>query len=187
MGDVYLRRYCHVYSLLQFRKRHPAEAVVSAPFIVVGSSVSEKAGVEAGKIALILLAAALATATVLMLHLVVGDLGAVALWLSFAYVWLLASSPELMAVSQAILVGTLLMVRRRVSDLRAWTGMALLAGGTTVTNVVKPIAAWAVSSWRDVAAGTELRRHVRMLLWLGASLLGVLVAVAAAGDDDGLP
>lgn len=176
-GDVYLRRYCHVYSLLQFRKRHPAEAVVSAPFIVVGSSVAEKAGEEAGKIALILLAAVLATATVLMLYLVVGDLGAVALWLSFAYVWLLASSPELMAVSQAILVGTLLLVRRRVRDLRVWTGMALLAGGTTVTNVVKPVAAWGVGAFGDSATVRELRRHVRTVLWLGAGLLGVLLVV----------
>ena len=176
-GDVYLRRYCHVYSLLQFRKRHPAEAVVSAPFIVVGSSVTEKAGEEAGKIALILLAAALATATVLMLYLVVGDLGALALWLSFAYVWLLASSPELMAVSQAILVGTLLLVRRCVRDLRVWTGMALLAGGTTVTNVVKPVAAWGVGAFGDSSAIRELRRHVRTVLWLGAGLLGVLLVV----------
>lgn len=176
-GDVYLRRYCRANSLFHFRKRHPAEAVVAAPFVVVGSSIARKNGEEPAKIAMILMAAALATATVLMLYLVVGDAGAVALWLSFAYVWLMASAPELLAVSQAILIGTLLMVRRRVTDLRAWAGMALLAGGTTVTNVVKPVAAWGVCHVRDPAARDELRRHVRTLLKIGAGLLGVFLLV----------
>ena len=56
-GDVYLRRYCDMASLFRMRKRHPAEAIVAAPFAIVGSGVSEKAGEDVAKIALIALAA----------------------------------------------------------------------------------------------------------------------------------
>lgn len=175
-GDVYLRRYCDMVSLFRMRKRHPAEAIVAAPFAIVGSSVNEKAGEDAAKIALVAMSAALAAATVCLLWLVTKDAGAMALWLSFAYVWLLASAPELFAVSQAILIGTLLMVRRGVKDCRAWVGMAALAGGTTVTNVIKPLVAWGVSLWHDRTAWAGLRQNGRRLA-LGALI--ALVALAA--------
>jgi len=150
---------------------------VAAPAVMVASTIAARAGEEPAKIALILMSAALAAGTVWMLWLVTGDVGAVAMWLSFAYVWLLASEPELFAVSQAVLVATLLLVRRKVTDLRVWGGMVLLAGGVTVTNVVKPIAALAVTFGRDGAVVEALRRHARKFLLGIGSLLAFLAVV----------
>lgn len=179
-GEVYLERYCHIECMFRMRKRHPAEMIVAAPAYIVGSSVAQRGGEEPAKIALIMLFAAVSAAGVGLLWLVTEDLGAVALWLSFAYVWLLASAPELFAVSQLILIGTLLMVKRRVRDYRAWTGAALLAGGVTVTNFVKPLAAWAVCLKGDVQARLALRRQTKRLALIGGGIAAALVLAELA-------
>jgi len=174
-GDIYLRRYVSFAGAMRIRKRHPAEPIVAAPLAVVGSTVREWAGVESAKIALILLSAALGAFTAYLLWLVTADLGAVAVWLSFAYVWLLASAPEMFAISQTVLVATLLMVRRKVTDLRMWGGMVLLAGGITITNGIKPIAAFFCSSGRGLETLKFLRRNLKTVL-AAAGLVGVAFA-----------
>lgn len=176
-GEVYMRRYCDVYSIFRIRKRHPAEAIVAAPAYVVGSAVASRAGQEPAKVAQILLFAAVAAVTAGLLWLLTEDLGAMALWLSFGSVWLLASAPELFAVSQLILVGTLLLVKRNVRDLRAWLALTLLAGGTTITNVVKPVAAWCTGVLRDRSARAALRHHAGKI-GLGLAVLFVALAFA---------
>ena len=179
-GEIYLHKYINIATMFRIRKRHPAEPVILAPAYVIGSSVCEKAGPEPAKIALILLFAALGAATVWMLGRLVRDPGAVAIWLSFAYVWLLAAEPEVFAVSQAILIGVLLMVRRGVRHPSAWLGMAALAGGATLTNGIKPLLAWGVTTFGGTADGTDWRTRCRRLAKPLAGLAAlVLIGIAA--------
>jgi len=179
-GEAYMNRFCNIHSIFRMRKRHPAGGIIMAPAYVIGSSVAQKAGLEASKHALIVFSAALAAITVWMLWLVVADLGAVAIWMSFAYVWLLASAPEFFSISQMILIGILLMMKKGVRDLRAWVAMVLLAGGTTITNFVKPMAAWGVLALHDRQIVQGLRIHAKKLI-VGALVLfavGVVVEIS---------
>lgn len=173
-GEVYLKRYCSIFSMFRMRKRHPAADLVTAPAFLVGAMVEPKAGPEAAKIANILLFAAVGAATVALIRLLTGDTASTALFLSFAYTWLLSGSPELFAVSQLILVATLLLVKRQVDDIRVWAGMTLLACGTTITNAVKPVAAFLVLLPRNPGLLLALRRQARKIL------IGLLVLAAAA-------
>lgn len=179
-GDVYLRRYSNIYSIFRIKKRHPGEVIAAAPWYVVGTMVAAKAGEKPAKIAMVILSGALAAATVWLLWAVVGDLGAVVLWISFAYVWLLAAAPELFAVSQAVLLGVLMMVKREIRDIRAWAGVSLFAGAVTITNVVKPVLAFgAFVGPQQIFKQTSVRRYGRQIVWgvLGLLLAGVLLEI----------
>jgi len=74
-----------------------------------------------------------------------------------------------------VLVVTLLMVRRKVTDLRMWGGMALLAGGVTITNGIKPVVAFFCSSGRGLETLKFLRRNLKTVL-IAVGLVGTAFA-----------
>lgn len=165
--------------MMETNHRHPLLSLTVAPIVAVGMTVHQKLGEEPAKRAVLVCYAFFGALGCLLLWLVLAKanvgraprIAALALWLSFAHVWIVGGVAESFTLSIPIFLGTLLMVVCGVRDVRAWLGVSVLAGGVTVTNGVKPLLAWIAAD--ASAAIRSLRR--RTVLW---TLAGGVVLLA---------
>jgi len=189
-SEAYVTHFTSPLGILEVNHRHPLAAVVSSPITAVGLMVSYRAEREFGYQAVICCFGLIGACCCLLLWQVLKKareadagktgalrLAALALWLSFSHVWLLAGLAEYFGISLAILLGVLLMVLYDVRDARAWLGASALAGGVTVTNFIKPLAAWLVAA-DGVSCLRRLRRRT-VVLGLAAAAGGLAVAALA--------
>jgi len=187
-SEGYVTHYTCPVGIMEVNHRHPLMALATAPVTLVGLLVSFRAGCDIGTYAVLGCFALIGALTCWLLWLVMKKAGAerwpriaaIALWVSFAHVWILGGIAELFCISIPIMLGVLLMVVCKVRDPRAWAGMTVLAGGVTVTNFIKPLAAWIVA-----AEGLRSIRglHRRIVLLILAVLVGggILIALAVIG------
>jgi len=184
-SEGYVTHYTSPVGLMEVSHRHPLAALAMAPVTLVGLLVTFRAGPGVGHYAVIGCFALIGALTCWLLWTVLKKSGAerlsrisaMALWLSFAHVWILGGVAELFSISMAIMLGVLLMVLCDVRDVRAWIGASALAGGVTVTNFVKPVVAWLVA-----AGGLRFvcKLRIRTVMIAAAVALGGLVAAALA-------
>ena len=172
-SEAYVTWYVNVYSAFSVNHRHPLMGAAFLPITLVGSSVAQRMGPEAGSRAVLVVFALVGALTFGLLWLVMTKAGvplvqrvvSAALWLSFAHVWILGGIAESFGVSQLILLGVLLMVVCRVRDWRVWTAVGAFAGAVTVTNGVKPFLAWIAGGAQD----EDARRMRKRVLLIGAA------------------
>ena len=171
-GEGYLLHYRSFRYTFEFSTRHPLASVVMLPARIVGGRVMDRFGEEASAVAILMFFALMAAASIALVNLITHDLGATALFTAFAYTWMLGATADLFALSELILLGTLLLVRHRETRAPFYLGMAALAGAVTVTNGLKPLLAM-------TAAGYMKRPSRRALVWsaVGGGTLA-LVAVS---------
>ena len=178
-SEGYLSWYTNIGTLFSVNHRHPLMTVVFSPITVVGSSVAQRLGEEAGRRAVIGVFALVGALDFLLLWLVMAKSGAgrvqrisaAVLWMSFAHVWILGGIAESFPVTMAILLGTLLLAAYQVRDWRVWAAAGALAGAVTVTNVVKPILAWIAGVDGDEAFRRGRRRLLLRVAAAGAGLV----------------
>lgn len=140
-SEGYLQRYGCIGTVFDFRPRHPCVQAVMLPLCALGSRMVHDGHAELVAPLVLAVFAAVAAATMFFLWHVSDDAASVVLYLSFAYAWILGGTADLFTLSEAVLLATLAMVASGAWDWRAWFWMSALAGGITVTNVVKPLLA----------------------------------------------
>lgn len=180
-SDGFLPHYTSLHGIFEVNSRHPCLKQILAPIVLVGSSVADKAGPEAGKKAVISVFALIWTFNFFLLGFVmlkagaskVACLAAAALWLSFAHVWILGGIVESFGVSGLLMLGTLLLIIYGVRSARVWLGASLLAGAVTVTNGIKPVLAWLVAG-DGMQTIRRIPRRTILLLVAGCSAACVL-------------
>jgi len=156
-SEAFLSSYIHMEAMFDVGHRHPLRGIAFFPIIAVGVTATDWFGPEVGQRAVLACFALFGVTSFLLLWLVLAKLGAPfvsrvgasALWLSFAYVWILGGIAETFGASMMILLGVTLLVAYGVRDVRAWFAACVVAGGVTVTNGVKPILSWlaAAGGW----------------------------------------
>ena len=150
-SEAYLTQFTRIGYVFDVNHRHPLMKPLMSPVFAVGTAFAERIGPEAGKVAVLGCFAALATLALALLRRIVADAGAdslrtvavIALWLSFAHVWLLGGMAESFGASTLLLLVAVRMRQTGVRDPRAWIALTAVTAGVTVTNGVKPLLAWA--------------------------------------------
>lgn len=184
-SEGYLPHFTDLHTVFGANHRHPMLGVILSPITAVGSMVRERLDLEWAKRAVLCVFAFIGAVNILLLWMIFSGTGAslpsriaaLLLMLSFAQTWILSGIAESYPVSETMLLLTLLMVQRKVADVRLWLATAALAGGITSTNAGKPLLAWLVG-----AGGLERLRGLpsKAKMIVVASAIGLVVAVVAA-------
>lgn len=177
-SEPYLRDYGCIGTVFNFRPRHPCAPLVMMPVYALGSRMAHDGHGEMVPPFVLTVFALLAATSVFLLWRISDDFSSVVLYLSFAYSWILAGTADYFTVSETILLATLVLVAAGVRDWKVWLGTALLAGGVTVTNGVKPLlAAFASGNLRQA----PLRKCVMTLGICGVSAFVFVIVSKLVG------
>jgi hypothetical protein len=177
--STYLRQFSELNTIFYFPFRHPFLGILLSPFIILGY-LFNKLSITIHLYYVSVLFSACVSLSVMhcfkiqreLLHIRLAEAITVCfLFLSFAYMPILASVPESFSVSMLILMGTLYMGGRQLvlgktHSALQWLTMFFLAGGITITNALKVGLAFVISN--------RLNKKQLVMLALGGLVLVLL-------------
>ena len=150
--------------------RHPGLGLLMSPVVMMAKFLCAAFGGTAADVMLHAVFAAVAAINVWLVWRI-GGIAAAALFLSFSFVWLLASVPESFPIAMFSLLVTLLFVKSASDGMKShpapWIALFCLCSAVTVTNGLKVLTAYLI-------VNRPSRRRLVLLgaFAAGAALLG---------------
>lgn len=149
-SDDYLRHdFLEIKPAEMIKLRHPLLHVFMLPAYPLRHIGNAIAGDKGGRAAIIGLFTLFGAFSLLLMWMILEELvpdlrmrfALMSLWLSFAHVWILGMMVESFGLALFSLLLCVLLVIRNVQNWRYWLAMAVLSGGITITNGIKPLLA----------------------------------------------
>ena len=151
--------------------RHPGLGLLVSPVVLVAHQLGA-VHATAADVFILAFFAAMSVANVWLVHRLSGGVGAT-VFLSFSFVWLLASVPESFPLAMTTLLLTVLFAKEAPARIKghpaAWAVLFALCSAVTVTNGLKVLVAYLI-------VNKPTRRRLALLAAIAA-----LVAAVAAG------
>lgn len=183
-SEAYLNQACNINWLFSSSFRHPLMSLELSPIYILSATTADRLGPVAGKFCALGFFSLIGALTVLLLIVILRRLSlngasraaALALWLSFAHVWLLGGLAESFGPSQLLLLGVVVLLLHGVRDWRVWSALAAVSSGMTLTNGIKPLLVWMIGT---KGAADRLRRLCTVAAVAAAlAVVGAVVVMA---------